>query len=114
MDFAIWIVEFSSHLGTMKFFSLKEQLFKSGTAIGALVREAQSPESKKDFVHKMKIAAKEADETEYWLQLCALSPHLPDPPNERLQQLQEVMKLLSSIIATSKKASTPAKALLAN
>jgi len=46
------------------------QLLKAGTSIGANVREVQNAESKTDFIHKMKIAAKETDETEYWLELC--------------------------------------------
>jgi four helix bundle protein len=49
---------------------IAKQILKAGTSIGANVREAQNAESKIDFIHKMKIAAKEADETEYWLLLC--------------------------------------------
>tara|TARA_R110001592_G_scaffold5436_3_gene29964 strand:+ start:5756 stop:5920 length:165 start_codon:yes stop_codon:yes gene_type:complete len=49
------------------------QVFRSGTSIGANTREAQNAESKRDFIHKFKISAKEADEVEYWLQLCEIS-----------------------------------------
>ena len=53
----------------MKKYNLANQLFRSGTSIGANVREAQSAESKADFIHKIKISAKEAEEAEYWLLL---------------------------------------------
>lgn len=69
-DFALQIIVFSEELNSAKKYLLGRQLFKSGTSIGANVREAQNAESKADFIHKMKIAAKEAEETEYWLSLC--------------------------------------------
>jgi len=77
-EFALLIVEFTTSLEQLKKISLANQLFKSGTSIGANVREAQNAESKNDFIHKMKIAAKEADETEYWLLICKHSKNLPD------------------------------------
>jgi len=52
-----------------KEYILSKQLLRSGTAIGALVREAEHAESKKDFIHKLSIALKEANETEYWIDL---------------------------------------------
>lgn len=55
-------------------FVLANQLLKSGTSIGAHIKVSQNSESKKDFIHKMKIAVKEADETEYWLFLCNAPP----------------------------------------
>ena len=76
-------------------------ILKSGTSIGANVREAQNAESKADFIHKLKIAAKEADETDYWLLLGKLSGSYPY--NELLHQnLVELIKILSKIISTSK------------
>lgn len=80
------------------------QLLKSGTSIGANIREAQNAESKADFIHKMKIAAKEADETKYWLEL---TKHSENYPFEEilLIQINEIVKILSKIIATSKKSS---------
>ncbi|WP_317044738.1 four helix bundle protein [Chryseobacterium sp. PMSZPI] len=69
-DFALNIIEFSEELYKINRFSLANQIFKSRTSIGANVREAQNAESKADFIHKIKIAAKEADETERWLLLC--------------------------------------------
>ena len=68
--FAIRVIKYVEELERRKKFIIARQLLKSGTSIGANVREAQNTESKIDFVHKMKIAAKEADETEYWLLLC--------------------------------------------
>ena len=68
--FAVRIVNLSKFLSTeKKEFVLSKQLLRSGTAIGALVREAEQAESKPDFVHKMAIALKEANETEYWVLL---------------------------------------------
>ena len=69
-EFALDIIKFCEILGVNKKYIISEQLFRSGTSIGANIREAQSPESKNDFIHKMKVASKEAIETEYWLLLC--------------------------------------------
>ncbi len=80
---------------------MAKQLLEAGTSIGANVREAQNAESKADFIHKMKIAAKEADETDYWLFLCNHSQNYPK--NELLNdKLQAIIKILSKIISTSK------------
>jgi len=69
--------------------------------IGANVREAQNAESKTDFIHKMKIAAKEADETEYWLTLCELAINYPK--NSELKvKLLSIIKIINRIISSSK------------
>jgi len=73
----------------------------SGTSIGANVREAQNAESKADFIHKLKISAKEADETEYWLTLCKLSENYP-LSEELLIDLNSIIKVLSKIISSTK------------
>jgi four helix bundle protein len=65
LEFALVTIEYSELLEENKKFIVSRQLLRSGTSIGANVREAQNAESKTDFIHKMKIAAKEADETEY-------------------------------------------------
>lgn len=101
-DFALNIIEFSEGLYRINKFTLANQIFKSGTSIGANVREAQNAESKADFIHKIKIAAKEADETEYWLLLCLKSPHLNSPEEKLLLDLKEIVLILSKIISTSK------------
>ena len=100
--FAISIIEFTEILFQQKRFSLANQLFKSGTSIGANVRESQNAESKADFIHKMKISAKEAEETEYWLLLCKHSIYLETPKEEILNNLKEIQLILSKIISTSK------------
>lgn len=101
VTFALQIIEFAELLESKKKYVVANQLLKSGTSIGANVREAQNGESKADFIHKMKIAAKEADETEYWLFLCQHSKNYPNC--ESLQsEIQEIIKILSKIIASSK------------
>lgn len=74
---------------------------RSGTSIGANVREAQHAESTADFIHKLKIAAKEAEETEYWLLLCKYSIHYPINEN-LLSKIKEIQKILTKIIYSSK------------
>jgi len=79
IEFAIDIIEFAEILEEKRKFVVANQLLKSGTSIGANAREAQNAESKADFIHKLKIALKEADETEYWLLLCSKSKNYPNP-----------------------------------
>jgi four helix bundle protein len=76
-QFTLDIVKFVETLEGSRTFAVANQLIKSGTSVGANVREAQSAESKADFIHKLKIAAKEADETEYWLLICDQSENYP-------------------------------------
>ena len=100
-EFALEIIEFSEELEAAKKYVIARQILKSGTSIGANVREAQNAESKNDFVHKLKIAAKEADETEYFLLLCKFSKTYPF--NEGLdEKLKVIIKILSKIISSSK------------
>ena len=101
IEFAIDIIEFCAILEEQRHFVMARQLLKSGTSIGANVREAQNAESKDDFIHKMKIAAKEADETEYWLILCEQSKKLTFDPALK-EKLQSIIKIISKIISTSK------------
>jgi len=100
-QFAIEIIEFSELLEEKRKFVLARQILKAGTSIGANVREAQNAESKMDFIHKLKISAKEADETEYWLLLCQKAKNYPDP-QDLIDRLIEIIKLLSKIISTTK------------
>jgi four helix bundle protein len=74
-DFSMEIIDFQGSLVKLKKFEMASQIFRSGTSIGAIIREAQNPESKKDFIYKFKIAAKEAEELHYWPELCQRSPH---------------------------------------
>lgn len=100
-EFSIHIMEYCELLFDKKRYPLANQLFKSGTSIGANVREAQNAESKNDFIHKMKIAAKEADETEYWLLLCKQIKTYPNP-DAILEEVNSIIKILSKIISSSK------------
>ena len=100
-EFALEIVSYTRVLETQKQFNLANQLFRSGTSIGANVREAQGAESRSDFKHKMKIAYKEAEETAYWFELCKQSEHLPDPPEKLFEMLNSIRRLLGKIITTS-------------
>ena len=100
-QFAIEIVEFCDLLYEQKKFVIGQQLLKSGTSIGANIREAQNAESKADFIHKMKIAAKEADETEYWLLICKNVESYPTNL-DLIEKVKELMRILSKIISTSK------------
>ena len=101
LEFALDIIDFSELLEENKKFVIAKQLLKSGISIGANIREAQNAESKADFIHKMKIAIKEADETEYWLTLCEMSKNYPK--NEQLKiKLQSMINILSKIISSLK------------
>jgi four helix bundle protein len=101
LDFALQIIDYCELLESKKKYVIARQLLKSGTSIGANIHEAQNAESKVDFVHKIKIAAKEIDETGYWLKLCLLSKHYPDPIDVDIQLL-EIAKICNRIIYTSK------------
>ena len=87
-----------------KEYVLSKQLLRSGTAIGALVREAQNAESTKDFIHKLGIAQKECDETIYWLELLKETEYLNEKEFESINhEAVELLKMLRSAIITSKK-----------
>ena len=100
-EFALNIIRYVELLEKERKYVIARQLLKSATSIGANVREAQNAESKADFIHKMKIAAKEADETEYWLLLCKKSEGYFDC-DSLLNMCNSIVKILSKIIASSK------------
>lgn len=82
---------------------LSKQVLRSGTSIGAMVREAEHAESKADFIHKMAIGQKEANETGYWLELLKESDYLSDGVYKAIySDLEEIQKLFSSIIISAK------------
>ena len=100
-QFAVQILKFSPVLQESRHFVLANQLLRSGMSIGANTREAQNAESKADFVHKFKIAAKEADEAEYWLLLA--DEVIKDPTIPKLlNELKVIQKIITKIIATTK------------
>jgi four helix bundle protein len=101
IEFSLLLIPYCELLDELKKYVISRQLLKAGTSVGANVHEAQSPESRMDFIHKMKIAAKEARETEYWLTLCSMSPSYPDC-SHLLEKLEPITKILSSIISSSR------------
>lgn len=100
--FALETIDFTEKLRTLHKYEMSSQLFRSGTSIGANVWETQNAESNADFIHKFKIAAKESDETNYWLRLCKASPHYPDPKPDMIEDLESIIRIMSKIISTSK------------
>ena len=100
-EFAIVIVKYCEMLEANKKYVIARQLLRSGTSIGASVREAQNAESKPDFIHKFKIAAKEAEETEYWLLICKNSNGYP-AIDFLMEKLKSIQKVINRIIVSSK------------
>lgn len=106
--FAVRVVKLYKFITTdRKEFVLSKQLLRSGTAVGALVREAEHAETKKDFIHKMAIAQKEINETIYWLELLKETEYLKKDQFESINQdAVEIIKLITSIIKSAKQSLT--------
>lgn len=104
-DFAVRVVKLYKLLcDEKKEYVLSKQLLRSGTAVGALYREAEQAESKADFVHKMAIAQKECNETLYWLELLHATDYLSKSEFESIfNDATELIKLITSIIKTTKR-----------
>jgi four helix bundle protein len=101
IQFSLAVIEYAEELETGKKYVIARQLLRCGTSIGANVHEAQNAESKNDFIHKFKIAAKEVEESKYWLILCQNSKSYPSC--EHLTGLLgEIDKIITKIISTSK------------
>ena len=102
LDFGVQIVKFCELLEAGRKYVVAKQLLRSGTSIGANVFEAQHPESNADFIHKMKLAIKEASETLYWLCICERSEKYP--VNSSLKPLvEEMIRIISKIIISSRR-----------
>jgi len=101
-EFALEIIAFSEDIRKTNRFEMASQIFRSGTSIGANIREAQNAESKADFIHKFKISAKETDELKYWVDLCEKSEFYPSPNDELVKKLQSISLIISKIISSSK------------
>ncbi len=103
-NFALRIIKLSKYLKpSMDFYSMLDQLFRSGTGIGALVREAEYAQSKKDFINKSYIALKEANETLYWLELMHESDYITQEEFDSIApDCIEIIKILTAIINTTK------------
>lgn len=102
--FAVRIVKLYQYLcEEKKEYVISKQLLRSGTSVGAMVREAEHAESKNDFKHKMAIAQKEINEVLYWLELLQATNYLT---NEQFESINtdavELIKLITSIIKTTK------------
>lgn len=100
-EFALTVVEFVQEIKELRHFELASQLVRSGTSVGANIVEAQRAESKKDFIHKLRISLKEADETKYWLRIIDLKIKKVD--KELLKENEELIRLLVSVINSTKK-----------
>ena len=103
-SFALRIVKLQQFLiFEKKEFVLSKQLLRSGTSIGAMVSESEHAESKLDFIHKLAIAQKEANESDYWLELLFQSQYLSEDQYQSLNMdIIEINKLLASIIISTK------------
>ncbi len=103
--FALRVVKLHKHLITQhKEYTLSRQVLRSGTSVGALVREAQYAQSAKDFINKLSIALKEANEAEYWLMLLADSEYLTKKMHDNIRpDIKELIKMLTASINTTKK-----------
>ena len=103
-DFAIRIVNLHKYLNRQKeIHSLSNQMLRSGTAIGALIQEAVHAQSKADFLNKMNVSLKEANETMYWIRLLHSTHYLKDNEFASIHKdCEEIVKLLASIVKTTK------------
>ncbi|MGI4833079.1 MAG: four helix bundle protein [Janthinobacterium lividum] len=101
-ELALATLGYVSELEAHRRYVVARQLVRCGTSVGANVREAQQAESRADFIHKCKVAAKEAEGTDYWLQLCTHAPDYPTPPVTLADNLLSVRCLLGRIISSSK------------
>ncbi|MDH5719729.1 MAG: four helix bundle protein [Spirochaetia bacterium] len=102
-DFALDIIELYKKLLEKKEYVISKQLLKSGTSIGANVKEAQAAQSKKDFLSKMSIASKEARETEYWLSLLKESKLVKLNYDKYLENSREIIRIITAIVKTTAK-----------
>ena len=103
-EFAVRIVKLYQYLASdKKEFVLSKQILRSGTSVGAMVRESEHAQSKADFIHKLSIAQKEINETIYWLELFVATNYLSKNEFESLNSdATEIIKIITSIIKTAK------------
>ncbi|MEL6720136.1 MAG: four helix bundle protein [Bacteroidota bacterium] len=101
-ELALKVIDFCELLESKRKYVIARQLLKAGTSIGANSQEAQGAESRADFIHKIKIAYKEAKETAYWLTLCQYSQYYPTPPDDLQKLSTSAKKILGKILSTAK------------
>ena len=99
--FALLIISTYQELLKQKEYVLSKQLLRSGTSIGANIREASAAQSRKDFIHKMSIASKEARETSYWLDLLDQSKLVDLELETERAEILEIVKMLTAIVKTA-------------
>ncbi len=99
--FALSIIKLVKELRNAKEFVFADQILRSATSIGANVAEAGAGQSKKDFIHKMAIASKEARETRYWLRLLNESKLVLIDFSDYLEEIDQIIKILTKIVKTS-------------
>ncbi|MDA9819834.1 four helix bundle protein [Salibacteraceae bacterium] len=102
IEFALQAIKMSDKLRKSGQLEIKNQFIRSGTSIGANIHEAQYGSSTADFLHKLKIARKEANEVKYWITLCNRSPHLPNA-EYLMEEIESIRKILSSIILNTER-----------
>ena len=103
-QFSIKMVDLYKHLTEeKKEFILSKQLLRSGTSIGAMVRESEYSESKSDFIHKLAIAQKETNESLYWIELLGISDYIDmQTQNILLNDATEILRIITASIKTAK------------
>ena len=104
-DFALSVVNLFIELKKENEFIISKQILRSATSIGANVEEAIAAQSRKDFIHKMSIASKEARETKYWLRLLDKSNLTTILMSNYLIEIEHILNIITKIIKTSQEAS---------
>lgn len=100
-DFAILIIALYKELINNNEYVISKQLLRSATSIWANIEESLAGQSKKDFIHKMNIALKEARETRYWLNLLNKSQLIKIDFNKYLEEIESIINILTKIIKTT-------------
>ena len=102
IEFSINLISLYKELLRNSEYIISKQLMRSGTSIGANVQEATSAQSRRDFINKISIAAKEAKETRYWLIILSECNVVSYDYSKLLYEIEEIIKILSKIILTAK------------
>lgn len=100
-NFALKIIKLHQQLQNEREFVISKQLLRSGTSIGANIEEAGAAQSKKDFMHRMSIASKEARETKYWIKLLKESKLANVPLETLLNEIDQMINILTRIVKTT-------------
>jgi four helix bundle protein len=101
-EFAVKIIGLYKQLVEEKEFIISKQLLRSGTSVGANIKEALQGQSKADFISKLSISLKEAVETEYWIELLIASKLTKMDLNSYLKDTKEIIRIIVAIIKTTK------------